>query len=177
MLVDALEIQAKLQANQIAGENLGDSWQEPSRGQNISQTLTSGIVTSKEIEFELMGLLSNLCPRVLLKTIVKSASLNSWVWSQNGTIKESPRKSTVIQLDCTHPGLRNKRPHIEGKLISQEQSIQVKKTIKQTKNNFFEKRPIVGDGGGGQGVESVYRITTAYYLVCPCLKIMRHERK
>lgn len=173
MLVDALEIQAKLQANQIAGENLGDSWQEPSRGQNISQTLTSGIVTSKEIEFELMGLLSNLCPRVLLKTVVKSASLNSWVQSQNG----SPRKSTVIQLDCTHPRLRNKRPHIEGKLISQEQSIQVKKTIKQTKKDFFEKRPIVGDGGGGQGVESVYRITTAYYLVCPRLKIMRHERK
>jgi len=69
--------------------------------------LASGIVTSKETEFELMGLLSSLCPRVLLKTIVKSASLNSWVWSQKGTIKESPRKSTVIQLDCTKPRLRN----------------------------------------------------------------------
>ena len=181
--------------------------------------LASGIVTSKEIEFELMGLLSSLCPRVLLKTIVKSASLNSCVWSQKGTIKDGPRKSTVIQLDCTKPRLRNNTKASYWRKVNFKKIVYPhEKEIKQI--YIYFKGPIVGglekemavhssilawripwteEPGRLQSTEkqrvghdwrdlacmqlvggdviSVYRINTAYYPVCPLLKIMRHEKK
>ena len=168
-----------------------------------------------------MGLLSSLCPRVLLKTIVKSASLNSLVWSQKRTIKESPRKSAVIQLDCTKPRLRN---NTKGLILKKKwfhkSSLSMWEKKQSSKYTYIFKGSIVGgqekemaihssilawripwteEPGRlqsvgkqrvghdwsdlaymqlvGGGVISVYRINTAYYPVCPLLKIMRHEKK